>query len=73
MLILFTINTRIVIKKIFLNMIMFIKYKMGEVKQIYITIRTYYFYNDIIDLKNFDVRLLKIDKKLVFENWRWYL
>ena len=73
MLILFTINTRIVIKKIFLNMIMFIKYKMGEVKQIYITIRTYYFYNDIIDLKNFDARLLKIDKKLVFENWRWYL
>ena len=25
--------------------------------------RTYYFYNDIISLKNFDARLLKIDKK----------
>ena len=25
--------------------------------------RTYYFYNDIIDLKNFDARLLKIEKK----------
>ena len=25
--------------------------------------RTYYFYNDIIDLKSFDARLLKIDKK----------
>ena len=25
--------------------------------------RTYHFYNDIIDLKDFDARLLKIDKK----------
>ena len=25
--------------------------------------RTYYFCNDIIDLKDFDARLLKIDKK----------
>ena len=38
-------------------------YKMGVVKQIDIKNRTYYFYNDIIDLKNFDARLLKIDKK----------
>ena len=36
---------------------------MGEVKQINIKNRTYYFYNDIIDLKNFDARLLKVDKK----------
>ena len=36
---------------------------MGEVKQINIKNRTYYFYNNIIDLKNFDARLLKIDKK----------
>ena len=36
---------------------------MGEVKQINIKNRTYYFCNDIIDLKNFDARLLKIDKK----------
>ena len=36
---------------------------MGVVKQIYIKNRTYYFYNDIIDLKNFDARLLKVDKK----------
>ena len=36
---------------------------MGEVKQINIKIRTYCFYNDIIDLKDFDTRLLKIDKK----------
>ena len=36
---------------------------MGEVKQINIKNQTYYFYNDIIDLKNFDARLLKVDKK----------
>ena len=35
---------------------------MGVVKQIDIKNRTYYFYNDIIDLKTFDARLLKIDK-----------
>ena len=36
---------------------------MKEVKQIDIKNRTYYFYNDIIDLKKFDARLLKVDKK----------
>ena len=36
---------------------------MKEVKQIDIKNRTYYFYNDIIDLKKFDAWLLKIDKK----------
>ena len=36
---------------------------MGEAKQINIKNRTYYFYNDIINIKNFDGRLLKIDKK----------
>ena len=36
---------------------------MGEIKQIDINNRTYHFYNDIIDLKAFDARLLKIDKK----------
>ena len=35
----------------------------GEIKQIEIKNRTYYFYNDIINLKNFDSNLLKIDKK----------
>ena len=39
------------------------KNKMGTIKQINIKNRTYYFYNDIIDLENFDARLLKIDKK----------
>ena len=36
---------------------------MGEIKQINIKNRTYYFYNDITDIKNFDAWLLKIDKK----------
>ena len=36
---------------------------MGTLKQINIKNRTYHFYNDIIDLENFDSSLLKIDKK----------
>ena len=36
---------------------------MGKVKQINIKNQTYYFYNDHIDLKDFDAKLLKIDKK----------
>ena len=36
---------------------------MGEVKQINIKNRTYYFYNDQINLKDFDASLLKVDKK----------
>ena len=51
-------------------MIMFIKqkiinlsYKMGVIKQINVKNRTYYFYNDIMDLENFKSNLLKIDKK----------
>ena len=36
---------------------------MGEIKQINIKSRTYYFYNDIIDLESFKSNLLKIDKK----------
>ena len=36
---------------------------MGVVKQINIKNRTYYFYNDIINLTNFKSKLLKIDKK----------
>ena len=36
---------------------------MGLVKQIDIKNRTYYFYNDMADIKSFDSNLLKIDKK----------
>ena len=37
---------------------------MGVVKQIDFKNQTYYFYNDIINVKNFDPVLLKIDKTL---------
>ena len=55
---------------------------MGEVKQIEINNRTYYFYNDIINIEEFDSKLLKIDKKsyknidiyyigyITIKNWR---
>ena len=33
-------------------------------KQLNIKNRTYYFYNDLINLKDFDPSLLKLDKKL---------
>ena len=36
---------------------------MGLVKQIDIKNRTYYFYNDMINIKKFDSNLLKINKK----------
>ena len=36
---------------------------MGEVRHINIKNQTYYFYNNIIDLKGFERNLLKIDKK----------
>ena len=36
---------------------------MGKVKEIEIKNRNYYFYNDMINLKNFDSSLLKINKK----------
>ena len=55
---------------------------MGKVKQIEIKNRTYYFYNDIINIEEFDSKLLKIDKKsykdidiyyigyITIKNWR---
>ena len=36
---------------------------MREIKRINIKNRTYHFYNDRNDLKDFDAKLLKIDKK----------
>ena len=37
---------------------------METIKQINIKNGTYYFYNDIIDIKTFDSNMLKLDKKL---------
>ena len=36
---------------------------MGEVKQINIKNRTYYFYNDMINIKNFEQNFLKTDRE----------
>ena len=36
---------------------------MGSIKQINIKNRTYYFFNDMINIEDFDSNLLKIDKK----------
>ena len=47
--------------KLLLDMIMSIKQMGKEVKQIEIKNRIYYFYNDFINLRNFNSNLLKID------------
>ena len=36
---------------------------MGSIKEINIKNRTYYFFNDMINIKGFDSSLIKIDKK----------
>ena len=36
---------------------------MGKTRQINIKNGTYYFYNDQINLKDFDASMLKVDKK----------
>ena len=38
-------------------------YKMGKVKELNKKNQTYYYYNDIINIKNFHSNLLRIDKK----------
>ena len=37
---------------------------MEDIKQVNIKNGTFYFFNDMINIKNFDSNLLKIDKKL---------
>ena len=37
--------------------------KMGNIKEINIKNQTYYFFDDMINITNFDPNLLKIDKK----------
>ena len=36
---------------------------MGEIKELNIKNRTYYYFNDIINIKDFHSNLLRIDKK----------
>ena len=46
---------------------------MGKVKQIDTKNKSYYFYNDQINLKDFDTRLLKVDKKNYHEIDIYYI
>ena len=46
---------------------------MGKIKQINIKNRTYYFYNDQINLKDFDARLLKVNKRNYEEIGIYYI
>ena len=43
------------------------------VKQPNIKNRTYYFYDDLINIKNFNINKLKIDKKGVLGNDVYYI
>ena len=42
-------------------------------KQIDAKHRTYYFYNDLINIKNFDPNMLKLDKKVVLNHSFYYI
>ena len=46
---------------------------MGEIKQINVKNRTYYFYNNIIDLDEFDESKIKVDIKIFNDNDIYYL
>ena len=46
---------------------------MGKIRQSNIKNRTCYFYNDQINLKDFDARLLKVDKKNYKEIGIYYI
>ena len=46
---------------------------MGQVKEINIKNRTYYFFNDITNIEEFDSNLLKIDEKSYKDNDIYYI
>ena len=46
---------------------------MGEIKQINLKNRTYYFHNDIIDLDEFDWSRIRVDKKIFNDTDIYYL
>ena len=43
---------------------------MTTTKRMNMKNRTYYFYNDLINIKDFDAKLLKLDKNI---SGSWYL
>ena len=42
------------------------------IRQLNIKCRTYYFYNDLINIKNFNINNLKLDEKRVLDNNVYY-
>ena len=46
---------------------------MGNIKHINIKNCTYYFFNDMINIRNFDSSLLKIDKKIIQKIGIYYI
>ena len=46
---------------------------MVTIKQLNIKNRTYYFYNDLINLKDFDPKLLKLGKKSTMDINIYYI
>ena len=46
---------------------------MGQVKELNIKNQTYYFFDDIIDIKHFHSNLLKIDKKSYRDIYIYYI
>ena len=42
---------------------------MTTTRQMNIKNRTYYIYNDLINIKDFDPELLKLDKKNISQSW----
>ena len=42
---------------------------MGNLKQINIKNRTYYFFDDMINIEDFDSKFLKTDKKIIQKYW----
>ena len=43
------------------------------IRQLNIKGKTYYFYNDLINIKNFNINNLKLDKKGVLDNDVYYI
>ena len=46
---------------------------MGKVIELSIKNQTYYFFNDVIDIRNFHSNLLKVDKKSYKDNDIYYI
>ena len=53
-------------------MSLFLLFKFTDkmaLKEVNIKNKTYYFYNDLINIKDFDARMLKLEKNTINESW----